>query len=379
MAANFTNGTLTYLREIEYQRVLEKDIPATLFLIFLSVIGTIGNIHTILVYIYILSTIMAKYSVRVFIIWLAFIDLTACVFCMPFEIFDIRYDYTFSSVGACKFFKFLIHVVTGASSILLTTIAIERYRIFVKNEPILITNSQRSNVISSVLVGLCMILSIPVLIYYGVNEIETNIFGLMGEECKLHPMYKNIEYLGIYYSITLFIGLVCVVMCIVSYGRILQDICTRKKWRKSIRKRSVSSLNSTSDIRSGTTQITSTIQNEAVKLNKLQAGTCDRANKKSTRSSHNLGNAIRLTISLMIATAVSYIGNMLYVFTKMVHILNPKMYKNSIRPVSDIIGRGFFVNNATNPVVFCLLDRTFRQECLKLYGKICSEKNNSPE
>ncbi|XP_052086435.1 5-hydroxytryptamine receptor 2B-like [Mytilus californianus] len=377
MASNSTNGTHTNLREIEYQGFIEKDIPTALFLIFLSVIGTIGNIHTILVYI--LSPIMAKYSVRVFIIWLAFIDLTASVFCMPFEIFDMRYDYTFSSEGACKFFKFLNHVVTGASSLLLTTIAIERYRIFVKNLPILITNSQRSNVISAVLVGVSMILSIPVLIYYGLNKNETNIFGLMGKECRFFSDYQNIRHIGVYYSIVSFIGLVCVVMCIFSYGKILHGICTRKEWRKSIRKKSVSSLNSTSDIRSGTTQLTSTIHNEAVKLNELQTGTCDRANRKSTRSSHNLGNSIRLTISLMIATAVSYIGNMLYVITKMVQILNPKMHQNSIRPIFDIIKRGYFVNNASNPIVFCVLDRNFRQECLKLYGKICPKKNISPE
>ncbi|CAC5408678.1 CCKAR [Mytilus coruscus] len=378
MAYNFTNGTHTNLRDIEHQECLDKDIPATLFLIFLSVIGTIGNIHTILVYV--LSPIMEKYSVRVFIIWLAFNDLTACIICMSFEFFDIQYDYTFSSDGACKFFKFLNHVVTGASCILLTTIAIERYRIFVNNLPILITNSQRSNVISAVLIGLSMILSIPVLIYYGVNDKKkTHIFGVLGKECRFFSKYENIHYLGVYYSIVLFIGLVCVVMCIVSYGRILHAMCTRKEWRKSIRKKSVPASNSTSDIRSGTTQVTSIIHREAVKLNKLQTGTCDSANKKPTCSSHNLGNAIRLTISLMIATGVSYIGNMLYVFTKMVQILNPTMYQDNIRPISDIIGPGYFVNNASNPIVFCLLDRTFRQECLKLYGKICPKKPVSME
>ncbi|XP_071141906.1 neuropeptide Y receptor type 5-like [Mytilus edulis] len=75
------------------------------------------------------NSIICKYSVRVFIIWLASIDLTACLFCMPFEIFVIRYNYTFSSVVACKVFRFLSHMVTVASGCLLTSIAIERYKI----------------------------------------------------------------------------------------------------------------------------------------------------------------------------------------------------------------------------------------------------------
>ncbi|XP_052086510.1 cholecystokinin receptor type A-like [Mytilus californianus] len=361
MACNFTKGTNTSLSEIEYQEFLDSDIPATIFLIFLSVVGTVGNIHTILVYL--LLPIMAKYSVRVFIIWLAFIDLTACLFCMPFEIFDIRYHYTFSSDGACKFFQFLNHIVTGASSILLTTISIERYKTIVKNLPILIANLKRSNVISAVLVGLSMILSIPVLIFYGLNEKETNLFGLTCKDCRLLLKYQNIRHTGVYYSITLLIGLVCVVLCIVSYGIILCKINTRKEWRKSLGKKPIPSGNSTMDTRSETTQVISTIQNGEVKVNPVQTEIRDRANRKSTSSSRNLRNAIRLTISLMIATAVSYIGNLLYVFTKMVQMLNPKMYQNSIKPVSDILVRGYFINNVSNPIVFSLLDRTFRQEC----------------
>ncbi|CAC5425187.1 unnamed protein product [Mytilus coruscus] len=185
------------------------------------------------------------------------------------------------------------------------------------------------------------------------------------------------RYAGVYYSKMAIIGLVCVVMCIVSYGRNLREICTRKEWSKSFRKKPVPSLNSTLDIRSRITQIISTIQNGEVEMNNVKIEICNSAKKKSTRSSHNLGNAIRLTISLMIATAVSYIGNLLYVFTLMVKMLNPKMFQQSILPVYNILTLGYFVNNAINPLVFCLLDRSFRHQCLKLYGNIFSKKNIS--
>ncbi|XP_052086623.1 high-affinity lysophosphatidic acid receptor-like [Mytilus californianus] len=364
MASNFTNGTSLRLSEIEYQEFLDRGIPATIFLLFLSVVGTIGNIHTILVYL--LSPIMAKYSVRVFIIWLAFIDLTACLFCMPFEIFDIRYNYTFSSVGACKFFRFLNHIVTVASGCLLTSIAIERYRSIIKNLPVLFANSQRSTVISASLVGLSMILSIPAIILYGLNEKETSMFGRTTKDCRILSEYHSILNVGVYYSILVIIGSVGTVMCIVSYGRILCKICTRKDWRESLGKKTDSSSNLSSE----TTKVISTIQNGEEKIMKVHI-----EKKKATRSSHNLGNAIQLTTSLMIATAISYIGYMLHVFTDIVKMLNPKMYQNIVRQVSQILLRGYFVNNAANPIVFCLLDRTFRQECLKLYGKTFWKKH----
>ncbi|CAC5402483.1 unnamed protein product [Mytilus coruscus] len=167
-------------------------------------------------------------------------------------------------------------------------------------------------------------------------------------------------------------------MCIVSYGKILCKICTRKDWRESLGKKPDSSSNIPSEISLGTTQVIFTIPNGEEKINKEHIEISYSEKKKATRSKHNLGNAIRLTISLMIATAISYLGYMLYVFTFMVMMLNPKMYQNIVRPVSNILVRGYFVNNAANPIVFCLLDSNFRQECLKLYGKIFLKKNISP-
>ncbi|XP_052086509.1 5-hydroxytryptamine receptor 2B-like [Mytilus californianus] len=321
---------------------------------------------------------MARYSVRVFIIWLSLVDLTSCLLCMPFKIFDIRYDYTFSSVGACKFFRFLNHIVTVASGCLLTAIAIERYKIIVKNLPVLFANSQRSNVISASLLGLSTILSIPAVIFYGLNEKETNIVGLTGKDCKILSEYHSIRYVGVYYSILVIISSAGAVMCIVSYGNILCKIYTRKDWRESLGKKPDSSSNKPSEISSGTTLVISTIPHGEEKLNNVHTEISYSEKNKATRSKHNLGNAIRLTISFMIATAISYLGYMLYVFTFMVIMLNPKMYQNIVQPVSNILLRGYFVNNAANPIVFCLFDRTFRQECLELYGKIFLKKTISP-
>ncbi|CAC5408674.1 unnamed protein product [Mytilus coruscus] len=472
MAFDLTNGTS--LSEIEYKRFLDQGIPATICLSFLCIIGTIGNMHMILIFK--LSPVMAKYSIRVFIIWLSLTDLIACLFCMPLEIYNIKYSYTTSTSG-CKFFIFLFHVIALASSGFWTTIAVEGYRIIVKKEPILFLNSQRSNnVISAVLVGVFVVLSIPVVIVSGPNEIQTMIPGITGKDCTVLSQNLNIHNAAIYYIIilstfssvfavvcivsyarilwdicngikirkslrgkpnssfnsqthirfgnthvnssiqneeiqtihvpakmgyrtnasqknenalrltvslqvqattvsyiaymlmaynftngthtnlrdiehqefldkdipaTLFliflsvIGLVCVVMCIVSYGRILHAICTRKEWRKSIRKKSVPASNSTSDIRSGTTQVTSTIHREAVKLNKLQTGTSDRANQKPTRSSHNLGNAIRLTISLRIATGLVCVVMCIFSYGKILHdICTRKRMEKSIRKKS---------------------------------------------
>ena len=101
------NTNIQSLYEIDYEQFLNKDIPAVIFLTVLLFIGIVGNVHTLLVFS--MSPVMAKLTVRIFILWLSATDLIACVACIPFEIFDIRFSYTFSSGGVCKFFRFLNH------------------------------------------------------------------------------------------------------------------------------------------------------------------------------------------------------------------------------------------------------------------------------
>ena len=79
--------------------------------------------------------------------------------------------------------------------------------------------------------------------------------------------------------------------------------------------------------------------------------------------------------SLIVAITVSHLGYALYVSTILAEITFSTIYKSSIRPVRAILFRAYFINTAANPVVFCLLDNTFRTECLKLYKKktICAK------
>ncbi|XP_052086437.1 cholecystokinin receptor type A-like [Mytilus californianus] len=366
MALHLTKETDTSLSEIEYKRFLDQGIPATICLSFLCIVGTIGNIHMILIFK--ISPVMAKYSIRVFIIWLSLTDLIACLFCMPLEIYNIRYSYT-TSISGCKFFIFLFHVVALASSGFWTTIAVERYRIIVKKVPMFLNSQRSNNVISAVLVGVSVALSIPVVIFFGPNEIKTVFPGLTGKDCTVLSQNVNIHNAGIYYIIILStLCSVFAVVCIVSYGRVLWDICNGIKIRKSLRGNSNSSFNSPTHIRFGNTHVNSSIQNEEILTIHVPAEKGHRTN-----ASYNLENSLRLTVSLMIATTVSYIAYMLFVCMIMIKLLNPKLYKTTIQPVTAILLRGYFGSNTSNAFVFCLFDRTFRQECLKLYWKIWSK------
>ena len=380
----FNNGTETDLNsslhvsldEIDYKQFLRKDIPATIFLTFIAITGTIGNIHTLLVYG--LSPLMANITVRIFIMWLAGTDLVACLFCVPFEIFDIRYSYTFSSSGACKFFRSLNHVVTLASGGILTAIAIERFEISKNHNarvPLFLKSPKAFHIISGIILGVSILLSIPGLVFYGttIKDIPEHP-GLTGRDCTILSKYKNIRTALPYAGVVVLLSTICCIICVAIYTKILRVILNQmRKERDKQKKQIPTKAESSTDLRSQETSVSlvqiSVIGNDNV--SKDTKGKIKNGIQKDTptRKESKYDKGRQLTISLIVATAVSYFGYLLYVSTFLVKLLNPKLYKNSIQPITAILLRAFFVNNAANPIVFCFIDKTFRSECLRLHRK----------
>ena len=363
-----TNTNIQSLYEIEYEQFLNKDIVSVVILILLSFIGIVGNVHTLLVYS--MSPVMATLTVRIFILWLSATDLIACMACIPFEIFDIRFDYTFSSGGACKFFRFLNHAVALSSGGLLTAIAIERYKISNRIQ----TQQSRIpfvalHIASLVVVAISIAMSTPAFVIYGLKIKETGISGLNGTDCAALSEYYNMSTVGVYAGIAILFSTACGVTCAVVYGKLLFVICVQmKKERKDKAKSNNYQMDISSELTSKETQQVSISQlNDVPSISSSLGENVPSPAKTHKRSKYENGQ--QLTISLLVATAVSYSGYIIFVTTNLVNIANPTLGKSSIRPVTAILLRAVFINNAANPVMYCLLDNTFRTECLKLYKK----------
>jgi hypothetical protein len=363
------NTNIQSLYEIDYEQFLNKDIPAVIFLTVLAFIGFVGNVHTLLVYY--MSPVMANVSVRVFILCLSATDLIACVACIPFEIVDIRFKYTFSSVGACKFFRFFNHMVTFSSGGLLTAIAIERYKINFTDKRL---QTRQIRKVSLVVVAISIVISIPLLVFSGLTINETGISGLTGTDCTVLPEYYHMNTAGVYTGIVTILSTACFGTCAVAYGKILFVIYVQiKKDRKDKAKSSNHKMDISSELTSKETQQVSSSQlNDVPSISSSLGKNVPTPVKTHKRSKYENGR--KLTISLIVATFVSYLGNIMFVSTIMVKIGNPVLFKSSISPVRAILLRTVFINNAVNPVVYCLLDNTFRTECLKLYKKTMCAK-----
>ena len=97
-------------------------IGGVIFVAVLMVIGVLGNLHVLFVYLF-----RTKSSNRrTFILVLVVIDMVTCTTGMPFIIFDLRNPLRFREAYVCKVFRFNNYLICTSSMFLLNVIAIDR-------------------------------------------------------------------------------------------------------------------------------------------------------------------------------------------------------------------------------------------------------------
>ncbi|CAG2219024.1 unnamed protein product [Mytilus edulis] len=339
------------LGDIEYNEFVRRWLEFSL-MICLSLIGTFGNIHTILVYARV-EEMNQRFHVRTLITWLSVVDLITCFAVMPFETVTIRLNYSVSSNEACKLFRFIGHTTIMSSWLLLTVIAHERYRkiysIFLGNHSSpkkgnKITSWLKSkstffqqNVVCTFIIILSVIVSSPLFVFLGIVTVPVtlNNTGLSGTQCTTHRQYRGKLTAGLYAGIVGLFGLSCFIYCSYCYGKILYLIRKQSEKEKK-RKENNFKLRG--------------------KLNKIQRNPSYNKRKPN----------FMVTISLIAATGLSVCGFILFSIGIAI-VVSESALTNAV--ITSVLLRGCFINNACNPVVYFIFDNQFRHACKKLYIK----------
>jgi hypothetical protein len=100
----------------------EYYIGGVVFVSITIMIGTIGNLHVLVVY----AFRMKPSNPRIFILCLVALDLMTCIIGIPFIIIDLRNPLTFTMVLACKILRFVNYCICSASSFIMFIIAVDR-------------------------------------------------------------------------------------------------------------------------------------------------------------------------------------------------------------------------------------------------------------
>lgn len=372
-------------------------VPATIYISVLMVFGLFGNL--MVCYYYGFKTKRTTNSL--FIVILAVYDVVVCSICMPTEIVDIEFNYTFENNAACKILRFVNYLAGIGSILTLIAIATDRFRKICRS-----TKSQMSiksaKWISLIIFGVSILLSWPSLAIYG--SIKVNIpydldIDLKGSDCTSTKDKKYRGYVWAFNVVHFVMFFVCSIILIVLYSVIGKSIYSHhKRLRKySSTKKTVSSTNETSlsqtteevtiendarhetsdnikgqhiNVRDNDNNKNSRNKNGKESKNKLQMR-CSQVTHRTEANSID-SETLKLTMVMIIVTVVFIISFLPYLSLTVWRIMKGK-HEAEFLSGSGLVGfkigsRSFLLNSSLNPWIYGIFNSNFRRF---FCGRLC--------
>ena len=226
------NVTLDYINS----QLVRRNIGGISFVSAIAIIGLVGNLHVL--YIYLKQFKTSNY--KVYVVYLAIMDLIHCAVVAPLLIMYLFYPVTYPSASLCKTFRYIQYVMAVASSSSLVAIAIDRYKkICSPLGPQLTTRNAKMLCFLSFLFS--VIVSIPAPVLFGLSTTQTGIPGLTGFRCFTEDRIKLTKFQFLF-NIGLGTYFVAVLTCLIFvYIRIGRHIFHHKRFQSSMRRMSARS------------------------------------------------------------------------------------------------------------------------------------------
>ena len=224
-----------------------RNIPGIYFISLQMLLGLIGNLLVIVVY----FTRFKISNYRVFVLFLAFLDLTNCVLVMPFSIMYLYFPINFPSNFICKAGHFLGFFGGVASPLMLVVIAIDRFRKVCRPLKKQITEKQ-AKISCTVIVLITLSVTWFTPWFYGNTVVDTDIHGIKGTRCfrEKNPLYLSLS--KWYYNVLMSMFLVVTVVLSVLYFFIMRRVHNHSKFFSNQRKDSVGSCSKNLQTRKST-------------------------------------------------------------------------------------------------------------------------------
>ena len=230
---NYENATIEEVN----QALLQRYIGGIILLSIVILVGLVGNIHVLIVYVK-----KFKHSnYRMYVIWLAMLDLFNCTVVAPLVIAYHVQSVVYPSTEYCKFFRFVLYVISIASTSSLIVIAVDRYRKICYPLGWQFT-SKHAKLLCSASLALAIFLSWPAPVLYGRAESDTGVPHLKGQGRRCFTENKNLNMYQFLFNIILNIYFFAVaIILIIVYIRISRHIKSHNMFRESIRRMSIRS------------------------------------------------------------------------------------------------------------------------------------------
>ncbi|KAK3109134.1 hypothetical protein FSP39_023669 [Pinctada imbricata] len=306
----------------EWHHYQENGQAVVAYLVILMVIGIVGNGHVLLVY----GRARTKLNYHIFVMALAINDFTACTIILPNEITYIRYNFTYKNGVTCKLFCFLSCTLVFTSMLLLMLTGYERYRRICTPYKEQLTRKTIFIVFAAVS-GISCLLSTPVFVTYGiVDTVMAEHPYLNGTKCGI--LDDTLTYA--YFGAILLTGTIIFTFIGAGYFMIARVLIRQKRY---------------------------TLKTQSNK-------TKFKPTSHSVRFQNN-SIAIRNTISLMLVSVVSYLGSIPLFILVLLKFADEDVFARAIQGLgqagTEILMKGYFINNVVNPIVYIIVDTQFRE------------------
>ncbi|XP_050397486.1 orexin receptor type 2 [Patella vulgata] len=353
ISINDTDAILIYLNDNKARLY----IPVIVFLIFLSVVGTFGNILVCCVY----WKKAYKASSHYFILTLAILDLVTCLIGVPTEIFDLRYPYVFFFPIVCKILRFIHSSTIISSSSVLIAVAFDRYYRICRLGKQFSVRKARILCIVSVILGI--LTSWPSVLLFGQKTIELGIPGVYGADCSTDDSVRGTIYPTLYYGFLFNLFFMTVVFFAILYTKIGLEIWRRKK--AHISDNFGNSETVKNSITNTVSDPTSTEMSSDVDDN-CHIGKHVKVKIQKPRQRMRVGR----TTTVLFAVTLAYILSFLPYLIVMVLRSVLKDFESGLDDIGEVIYKfcvkSFFINNAINPIIYSFLNASFRKDAKQL-------------
>ncbi|XP_069121625.1 gastrin/cholecystokinin type B receptor-like [Argopecten irradians] len=401
-----TNKTYS-LADEDWNEFKKNGIPITVYLIFLCVLGTIGNVHVFMIY-------LLRYNESVFktfIMCLAAVDFLGCSFVVPASLYIVRYPNSIQSSSFCKASLSLSYFVGSYSLLLLDCVAVERYRKVCQA-----TRTQMTLKMTRIICGLFSVLVvgivlIPIAIIYGINQKITKPHSLSGYECNVLDIYKSCTLTLAYRGFVFFLFVLLMAVAVVLYTLVGRRIYAQKKKYRNASKTEypvieltqagITSISLENDDRNIPKESTSgddinsmsvpsatscsilSAESQTVTLGAKYQGNSEKPgpynqpetgknflNALREKKSRSLDKSINMTMVFLVVSIISFGCYFPYLVIILITSFNEPLHQNFVEnygALDAFIRLTVFLNNAVNPYVYGFMDKKIRKELSRFY------------
>lgn len=397
-------------------------MPVVILMVSLMIIGILGN--TIVLYTYCLR--QKRTTADIFFMYLAGTDLMACAVIHPYVIFKLFHSFSQTSTASCKIFEFTIHASLAISGLSLLAIALDRYLAIcrpMKHRGYL--KHIYKIVVATFTVGI--VGSLPLLEFYGPlqKEIQIEDYIVIGYRCDYMEKYKG-DAMTWYSGFVVMGFLMEIVAMVVLYTKVAIVAYRRRRkvqplsepvttisdcFTESAKTSTSHSISQTRRLASLSPVTTVTGSQDTEKPRKVDilnvarntskrleipipfrvgesshtspplSSTCTTTssgsflqNNKKFQNVHqtkNLSPHLRAAKILFLVTAVFLLSWLPFFILRICDTAGLKwMNTQSLKVLEHFLNHCFYINNAANPVIYSVINKSFRQEAWKLLKKI---------